>query len=288
LFADTLTIPFEIYNGYTLPAYTNENTLVVLSSYSGGTEETVSCAKQVAGTGAQAMVITAGGELAKIAEVQGYPMYRIDPVHNPSNQPRMAIGYAVFGLIGLLAKAGVVQLAEEQVEEVVTTILRTGEKLSVETPQKENQAKILAFTCIERRPILVASEFLVGAAHTATNQFNENAKIYADYKVVPELNHHLMEGLQFPKSNAGSHVFLFYNSALYQLRNQKRMKLTQEVVENNHIDTMAIELTADTKLAQAFELITLMAYTNFYVCMLEGVNPAPIPFVDWFKEQMGK
>lgn len=288
LFADTLTVSLEIYNGYSLPAYVNENTLVVLSSYSGSTEEVISCAKQVAATGAQAVVIAAGGELARIAEDQDYPIYRIDPVHNPSNQPRMAIGYAVFGLIGLLAKAGVVTLTDEQVEEVVTTILRAGEKLSVETPQTENQAKILAFTCIERRPILVASEFLVGAVHTATNQFNENAKIFADYKVVPELNHHLMEGLKFPTSNADNHVFLFFNSDLYAPRNQKRMTLTQEVVENNGIDTMAVALTADTKLAQAFEVITLMAYTNFYVCMLEGINPAPIPYVDWFKEQLGK
>lgn len=288
VFADQLKVPFEIYHGYQLPNYVDEHTLVILSSYSGTTEETVSCARAVKQTGAQALVIAAGGDLAKIAEEEDLPIYKINPVHNPSNQPRMAIGYAIFGLIGLLVKAKLIELNQSQVDEVVTTILRTSEKLSPETSQESNQAKLLAFQCVERRPILVGSEFLEGAVHTATNQFNENAKIYADYKVIPEINHHLMEGLRFPKSNTGSHLFVFFNSALYQPRNQKRMKLTQEVVEKNEVDAMSVDLTAETKLAQAFELITLMAYANFYVSMLEGINPSPIPFVDWFKAELGK
>ncbi len=288
LFVDRLEVPFEIYNGYDLPAYVDDETLVVLSSYSGTTEEVLSCATQAKEAGAQVMVIAAGGKLAEIAEQENYPIYRIDPVHNPSNQPRMAIGYAIAGLIGLLVKAGLVTISQTEIEEVINTIIATSEKLSPETSQEENKAKLLAFSTIERRPILVASEFLVGAVHTATNQFNENAKIFADYKVVPELNHHLMEGLQFPKSNDGSHFFIFFRSNLYQPRNQKRIKLTQEVVEKNDIETMYIELRSPSKLTQAFEVIALMAYTNFYVAMLEGINPAPIPFVDWFKDELGK
>ena len=66
------------------------------------------------------------------------------------------------------------------------------------------------------------------------------------------------------------------------------MKLTQEIVEQNQIDTLAVELQADTKLTQVFELITLMSYTNFYTAMLEGIDPCPVPFVDQFKEELGK
>lgn len=288
LFVDTLTVPFEIYNGYTLPAYVDEHSLVILSSYSGGTEETISAASQVKKTGAQVLVITAGGELAKIAVAQKYPAYIIDPVHNPSGQPRMAIGYSVFGLIGLLVKAGLVKVTSEQIDEVITTIIRTSEKLNADTVTAENQAKLLAFNCIERRPILVGSEFLVGAVHTATNQFNENAKMYADFKAIPEINHHLLEGLSFPKSNVGSHLFVFFRSALLLPRNQKRIELTQQVVENAHLDSMLVELTADTKFAQVFELITLMSYANFYVSILEGIDPSPIPTVDWFKDELAK
>lgn len=288
LFMENLPVSFEIYNSYTLPAYVNEHTLVVLASYSGTTEETIACAQAVEKTGAQVLVITTGGTLAKIAEEKQYPAYIINPLYNPSNQPRMAIGYAATALMGILAKAGLIEVTAEHIDEVITTIIRTAEKLGIEVPQQENQAKLLAFTCVERRPIFVVSEFLAGAAHAAANQFNESAKIFADYKLVPEINHHLMEGLQFPKTNAGSHVFFFFNSSLYLPRNQKRMKLTQEVVENNGIDTLGIELTADTKMAQVFELMTLLLYANFYVGALENINPGPVPYVDWFKEQLGK
>lgn len=288
LFAETLQIPFETYNGYDLPAYVGKNTLVILSSYSGTTEETLSCAEQAEKKGAQIAIITSGGNLKKLAEEKHYPAYIIDPIHNPSNQPRMAIGYAIVGLIGLLVKIGLVNLSQSDLDEVVTTIIRTAEKIQVDVPQEKNQAKLLAFSCIERRPIFVGSGFLTGALHVAANQWNENAKIFADYKIIPEINHHLMEGLQFPRTNPLHHVFLFINSELYRERIQKRMRLTQEVVEQNEIETIHIDLTSDTKLTQVFELITLMAYTGFYLSILEGLNPSPIPFVDAFKEALAK
>jgi glucose/mannose-6-phosphate isomerase len=72
-------------------------------------------------------------------------------------------------------------------------------KLSGKIPQEQNQAKILAFM-FWKKTILVGGSFLEGALHIGANQLNENAKIFADYKIVPEINHHLMEGLTFPKS----------------------------------------------------------------------------------------
>jgi len=287
-FKSELTVPFEVYNSYELPAYANKNTLVVLSSYSGTTEEVLFAGKQAEQLGAQIMVIAAGGDLKKLADDKGYPAYIIDPKFNPSNQPRMAIGYAITGLIGMMVQAQLANITDTEIQEVVNTIIQVSEKLRVEVPQQENQAKLLAFQSIERRPIFVASDFLVGAAHVGANQWNENAKIFADYKIIPEINHHLMEGLRFPKSNNDNHVFYFFQSELYSPRVQKRMTLTQAVVEQNKIETMAIKLESETKLTQVFELITLLAYAGFYVSMLEGINPSPIPFVDWFKDELSK
>lgn len=288
LFKETLPIPFEVFNSYSLPAYVNKNTLVILSSYSGTTEEVIECSKEVKKTDAQVVAICAGGELEKIAKENNYPNYIIDPVHNPSNQPRMALGYALIGLFGLLNAAGVTDIKKEEIDQVAHTIIQTSEKLGVETPQEENMSKLLAFSSIERRPVFVGSEFLVGGLHVAANQWNENAKMFADYKIVPELNHHLMEGLKFPKTNATTHFFIFFYSDLYKPRNQKRMEVTQRVVEDNDIETMKVELVAETKLTQVFELITIMSYAGFYVSMLEGIDPSPIPFVDFFKAELKK
>jgi glucose/mannose-6-phosphate isomerase len=288
LFKDQLTVPFEIVNSYSLPKYVDENSLVLLSSYSGNTEEVMTCAKLAQEKKAQITVITAGGELADLVQEHNYPAYIIDPQHNPSNQPRMAIGYAIMGSIGLLAKAGIISVDEDQMLEVITAILQIDEKCRIDVTLENNQAKLLALELIDRRPVLVACEFLSGAVHVATNQFNENAKYFVDYKIVPEINHHLLEGLDLPKSNASSHIFVFIQSSLYDSHNQKRLLLTQQAVENKDIDTLVVELKMTNKFTQVFELITLMAYTNFYLAMLEDINPAPIPIVDWFKDQLKK
>ncbi len=288
LYKDQLSVPFEVVNSYSLPAYVDQHSLVVLSSYSGNTEEVLSCAQEAQEKAAQIMVITSGGKLAKLAQDKDYPAYIINPQYNPSGQPRMAIGYAIMGGLGLLSRTGLIKLTKKAVTEIVQAILTMDEACRSSVTQKENRAKLLALNIVDRRPVLIASEFMIGAVHVSTNQFNENSKIFADYKAVPEINHHLLEGLQFPKSNTANHLFIFLNSELYHYRNQQRMQLTQQVAENKDIDTLAINLQLNSKLAQVFESITLFAYANFYLAILEKINPAPIPTVDWFKAQLKK
>lgn len=288
LYKHELEVPFDIVREYTLPAYVNEHSLVILASYSGTTEEIVACAHDAVHKKAQVMVIAAGGTLIDLAKEHNWTYYQIEPTHNPSNQPRMAIGYAVFGTICLLGKAGLLQLTKEEVDQVAATIKDTVDRSGVEVPQDNNPAKLLAYTAFDKRPIYVAAEFLEGASHVVCNQTNENAKAYADYKVIPELNHHLMEGLRFPSSNKETHVFVFFNSDLYNVRNQARMKLTQQIVEDNNIETMMIDLKSESKLQQVFEMIALVGFTTFYLAMLEGIDPSPIPFVDKFKDELGK
>jgi glucose/mannose-6-phosphate isomerase len=134
----------------------------------------------------------------------------------------------------------------------------------------------------------VGAEFLEGALHVASNQFNENAKIFADYKIIPEINHHLLEGLDFPKSNPLNHFFIFFQSKLYHPRNQKRLSLTKELLEKKGIDGTMVNLESENKITQVFELITLTSFANLYLAFLENIDPCPIKSVDWFKAQLKK
>ncbi len=288
LFKEELPIPLYINRTYAVPQYVNEHTLVVLSSYSGTTEEVIAAAAQAEEKGAQIMVICAGGTLLELAQHKGYTLFKIDPVHNPSNQPRMAIGYSVFGTIGLLSKAGLLHISDTDVQEVVATIDKQIAACTVEVASESNPAKALAYLMLDRQPIIAVSEFLEGVAHVSANQHNENAKTYVNYKVIPEINHHLMEGLKFPKSNASTHVWIFVNSVLYPPKISLRMKLTQQTVEDNDIETASVPLQASSKLSQAFEMISLFSFSSFYLAMLEGIDPSPIPFVDAFKTELKK
>lgn len=288
LFKEELTVPLTVSRTYTLPHFVDEHSLVVLSSYSGTTEEVLAAATDAEDRNAQIMVICAGGALLELAQQKGYAHYIIDPVHNPSDQPRMAIGYSVFGTIGLLEKAGLLTLTDADVHAVTSTVQAQVEKCSVEVIGESNPAKMLAYLMIDHQPVITVADFLEGAAHVSANQHNENAKAYVNYKVVPEINHHLMEGLRFPKSNASTHFFIFVNSVLYPPKVSLRMKLTQQIVESNEIQTTAVPLQAASKLEQAFEMISLFSFCSFYLAMLEGIDPSPIPFVDEFKDELKK
>lgn len=287
-FKQQLKVPFEIVNDYALPGYVDEHSLVVVSSYSGTTEETVASLEDARARGAQILVVSTGGDLKRIAEENGYGIYVIDPVNNPSNQPRMAIGYSVFGIIALLQKVGLFQLSDREVNNVVATVRRITSELDVTVSQSENQAKQMAFQILGRIPVFVAAEHLEGAVHVMQNQFNENGKSYAEYRIIPELNHHLMEGLRFPQENDKNLFFVLFQSSLYHQRTQRRFEITQQVIEQAGIDSEMIELQNTSGLEQVFEVITFGAFTNFYLAMLEGIDPAPIATVDFFKEELNK
>ena len=106
------------------------------------------------------------------------------------------------------------------------------------------------------------------------------------YKTIPELNHHLMEGLTYPAEIKDRLVFVFIESTLYSSQIVKRFAITKEIVEKNNIATVSIALTSDTVLNQVFELIQKGAYSSFFASMLYGIDPAPIPWVDYFKQAL--
>lgn len=288
LYKDELPVSMEICKDYDLPKYVGPGTFVILSSYSGSTEETLSCAKQAQERGAMIAVIASGSKLAALAKEEKYPSYIINPKFNPSNQPRMATAYNIMAILMMLSKLNLIKFDEEDFDQVIFAIEKTTQNCVIEVPQDKNQAKILAFMILERRPILVGASFLEGALHIGANQFNENAKSYADYKIIPEINHHLMEGLTFPKSNPIDHFFIFFQSDLYRKEVQKRIALTQKAVEKAGIELTEVQLVSETKLMQVFELVTLNTFTNLYLAYLEGMNPCPIPMVDWFKAELEK
>ena len=288
LFKSKLKVPLIINNDYSLPAFVDQHSLVILSSYSGNTEEVLACAKEAQTKQAQIAVISAGGQLTKLAQNNNYPRFIIEAKHNPSGQPRMAVGYSIMAFISLLKAAQLLDFNEQQLAEVIAVVNKTSEACALDLPQEDNKAKLLAYLSLERRPILVGAEFLSGALHVATNQFNENAKIFADYKLLPELNHHLLEGLAFPKSNPLNHFFIFFQSGLYNERNQKRLELTRQLLNKKELENIVVELSSESQLTQAFELITLATFANLYLAFLEQIDPCPIPSVDWFKEQLAK
>lgn len=286
LYKDELTLPLEIYPHYNLPGYVSRDSLVLLSSYSGTTEETLSAAKQAAKVGAKIVVITSGGPLADLARQHQWPLYLIDPKFNPSKQPRMAIGYAVFGQLSIFAKLGLINLSENDVLNLVDKLSEMIKELAPEI--ENNPAKLLAYNTYDKHIIFVAAEHLIGAAHVVNNQVNENAKSLTSEWHLPEFNHHFMEALSYPKLSRENTVFLLFNSALYHERVQKRVLITKNLLEQKGYECHAILATTTTKLEQVFEIILIGEFMAAYLPVLYGIDPSAIPNVDWFKAEMNK
>lgn len=288
LFYDTLLVPFEIVNDYHLPPYVDDKTLVILASYSGTTEETISCANEAIAKKTCVTGLTTGGKLGDILLAAHMPVYIIEPRHNPSNQPRLGTGYSVFGQIAMLNALGILSVSDADTQETVTILEQGNKRFGIDVLTKDNRAKKLAQNWYEKIPVIVSAEFLTHVGRVIRNQIHESAKSFAAYHEIPELNHHLMEGLTNPATNKDTLRFLFIQSNNYSDRITKRFTVTKEVVKKQGITIDEFVPTSKSRVAQAFESIQFGAYVNYYMAMLYYLDPSKIPWVDYFKQELAK
>ena len=280
LFKDRINVPYEIVDEYKLPSYASKKSLVILSSYSGTTEEVLSCAKDAISKSCQIAAIASGGELSSLAKENNWTSYIFDPKNNPSGQPRLGAGYMLMGHTGILKSYGLVEVEDSEVQEAV----RYAKTISQEDLRIKDVFEFMKGRIIS----IVGSEHLRGYINGFANQINENAKAMSDFRVISELNHHLMEGLANPiiyNKNAG---FIFLNSNLYPERIQKRFTLTKEVVEKQGINTYDLKLEGESKLAQVFEGFVVSGYSTYLLSKHYGVDPIKIPWVDYFKNKLSQ
>lgn len=288
LYFDELKIPLEIVNGYHLPAHVDSQTLVILSSYSGTTEEVLAAYEEAKSKNAKLLAISAGGHLGKLVDSGAVQGYVFEPKYNPSGQPRMGLGYSVLGQVAILAKLGYLDFGEEDLGKVLAVVdkVNTGARLDVKT--SENGAKQTAARLLNKIPFLFASEHLVGNIHTFANQINENAKVISAYFTLPEADHHLIEGLPSNDEIHRQVEFFFLKSNQYLPRVLARYDITKTLVEKNGYEAVVWQPNSTSKLEQVFEFLTFGSWVSFYLAMLYGRDPAPIPNVDFLKEQMAK
>lgn len=288
VFSDQIKLPINITPGYEVPANVDKNTLYIISSYSGGTEEPLSVYKEVVKRGAKVIAITArgNGKLEKLMIKNNIPGYIYHPEFNPSGVPRIGLGYNIFGLAVLLAKAGMFKIKLKEIEDIIASLEIWDRRLRPEINEKNNLAKKTAVSLYKKQPIVVGAEFLLGNLRVIRNQFCESSKNFASYLTIPELNHYAMEGLGHPESNKNNLVFLFVDSNFYHPRIKKRSELTKQIIKKNKILYLSLSLTGKTKLEQSFEFLQLGAYITYYLGILNGKDPAPNPWVDWFKDKL--
>jgi len=289
VFAKELKVPFNIEPGYIVPDYVDKDTLYIIVSYSGSTEEPIFTYLEAKKRGAKILAIAENNPktpLYKLMKKKNIPGYIFTPTNNISNQPRLGVGYTMFGVTYLLARIGFLNIQEKNIKNYIANMIIDSKKFIIDKPVKNNPAKKIAKSFFNHSVVLVAAEHLEGNLYSFRNQINECAKQFSTYLTLPDLNHFAMEGLVNPKSNKNSLIFFFIDSKLYHPRIQKRSELTKQVVAKNGIKVISYELKSATRINQAFEFLQLGSWISYYLGMLNNVDPVKIPWVDWFKKEL--
>ncbi len=279
LFKNSLKIPLVSNNDYDLPAFATKKSLIILSSYSGSTEESLACARQALEKGLTITGITNGGKLADFFKENNIPFLQFDAKNNPSGQPRLGTGYMAIGTMALLTKLGILFLTDGDIQNTVSE-LRANQQ-NVQQKARELSQKFVGYF-----PLIMSCGFLNGNAHILRNQFNETSKSFAAFEDIPELNHHLMEGFKYPKELKIKVLFL--ESPLYNEKHKKRIVLTEDVVSQNNIESEHFIPFGTTALSQAVSTLSFGGYITFYLGILYNEDPSLIPWVDYFKEKLAK
>jgi glucose/mannose-6-phosphate isomerase len=285
LMIDRLRIPVLVGHDYVLPGYVGKDTLLIASSYSGTTEETVEAMKKGYEKGAKVITVSTGGTLAKFAREKELPNYTFNPTHNPAKSPRLGLGYSVIAQMSFLAKAGVLDIDENEILDSISYLQHRVNELRPEA--KNNEAQVMAFSLEGYIPIIIAGTFLWGSAHAFSNMINETSKKFATYLQIPELNHHNMEGLAHPPE-IRKLKYVFLSSSLYDERVQKRILVTQDVVMRNNVGHLTYAVGGKTKLVQAFDALLFASFVSYYLAMMYGMDPSSNPWVDYFKLELAK
>ncbi|HEC33296.1 MAG TPA: bifunctional phosphoglucose/phosphomannose isomerase [Chloroflexi bacterium] len=284
LVAGECPLPILSVRGYDLPAHVGPESLVVASSYSGNTEETLSAFTQAVERGSPLVAVVTGGRLAAIAEEKRIPLVRFDYC----SQPRAALGYSFTLLLGLLCRLGLLRDYRADLEEAVAVMEERQKELSPDVPVVRNPAKRLAGQLVGRLPVVYGAGFLSPVARRWKGQFNENAKNWAFWEELPELNHNAVVGYGMPDGVRERAAVLMLRSSFDHPRVQARWEVTQELLLREGVMVDVRWGRGASPLAQMFSLIHFGDYVSLYLAVLNGADPTPVPPIDCLKRRLAQ
>ena len=284
--AHLLRKPIEIVRDYSLPGYVDQNSLIILSSYSGATEEITTIAKETLKKTNKIFIFTTGGNLADFAAKHNLSVYDPTPIFNPSDLPRLSLGYSLTTLLSLFNKLSLLKMNSRRLRSLISLLVSYRDRYRPSVPTKGTPAKKLALTLIDRLPVLVGGTHLFGSISAARNMFHETGKTFAVSYPLPELNHHLLESLSFPKDVTRRLTFLLLLSRFDYKAVKQRARITATVLEKRNIAFEPINIIGRTPLEEVYWLIQFFGYVTFYLAILYGVDPGRTPWVDYLKESL--
>ncbi len=280
-----------VHRDYHLPQLVDERTLVIASSYSGDTEETLSAFSQALGTPAKKLAITTGGRLQALAAEKGIPVFT---VHYKA-EPRAAFGYSFFSLLAFFQQLGFITMESQDVDEMIGLLEELSLNLDKGVPLKANLAKQLATKLLGRLVIVYGAGILSPVADRWKTQLNECSKAWAFAECFPELNHNAVAGYRFPswlsekggeRGERGKVFVVMLRSPSLHHRILMRYKVTGEILTDAGVAHEVVEAKGKSPLSQMMSMVLLGDYVSYYLAVLNEVDPSPVAVIDYLKERL--
>jgi len=283
LLHDSLTIPLEVVRDYTLPGYASENTLVIASSFSGNTEETVACLNEAIKKGCEVAVITSGGKLKEAASAH-HAVLGLIPA---DSEARYGMIYNLRILFRVLAAFGVApKRTYTDMAKLEKWLQRESELWAKEVPVEHNYAKQLALLAVGKTPVFYAGPHMAPVAYKWKISWNENAKNVAFWNVLPEFSHNEFVGWSGLPVEKPFAVFDLV-SEQENPRVLKRFTLSDKLLSGRRPKSTVVPVEGETILGQILWGTILGEFVSMYVAVLNNIDPTPVALVDKLKKEMG-
>lgn len=282
LLGPTARRPIVVNRGYDLPAWVGAGDAVVLSSYSGSTEETLSCLEQAKRSGAKLFVVSSGGPISDDAHANGIPVIGLPGIF----QPRAAVAYGIVSIVEFAIANGIADASVRADLNAAAELLR-GLITEWGPDAEDSLAKRLAREAYGRVPVVYGAGLTAPIAYRWKCQINENAKVPAWSAELPEANHNEICGWEGAREIADQAPW-FLADAGQNDRIARRIEITSDIAGAHHARPETITSRGQSRAERLFSLVLLGDLVSFYLAVLRGVDPSPVPIIEDLKDSLGR
>jgi glucose/mannose-6-phosphate isomerase len=277
-----IDVPIEVNRDYQLPAYAGKKTLVLITSYSGDTEESLGAFLDALKHKCMVFCVSSDGALLENAERLNVPYLRV-PGGMP---PRAALSYLFVPLLLCLEKTGLVSGVLDELEEALKLLEKISADNSPDKEVKDNFSKTLALNIGQTAPVVYGFGFYRGVAQRFKQQFNENSKVPAKWEVFSELNHNEIVGWEKAGELGKCFSAIFIRDKEEPKEIHSRIEITKELVGKAGLGLFEVQVQGKSPLAKMLSTVCVGDFTSVYLAVLHGVDPTPVKTISYLKDKL--
>lgn len=272
---DELKVPYIVNKGYFLPRFADKNTLLIINSYSGNTEETVNVIQQAIEKRLAIICISSGGKIEEFSKIHKFPHIKL-----PSGlPPRASLGFSLVSILFILQSQKLISKKPlTQLKKAAVFIDKQQKKIHKEA---ENLAKVL----YDKIPVLYSGDMYESVLVRWRQQINENAKQLCWHHVIPEMNHNELVGWR-TKDNQLAAVFLRNEDDF--LRIQHRIEINKKTISNYTDHVLELYSHGKNKIEKMMYYINLGDWLTCYLAELRSFDPVEVKVIDELKSELSK